>query len=324
MRITFLWPALLWGMLLIPLLALLYVRVLGRPARHPVSFSTQGTLAHAAAASSRYRRHVGAALFGVAAMLLVAAAARPVAPIPVPADQAAIMLAIDVSGSMRSQDVLPTRLDAAKAAATTFLDSVPDRVRIGLVTFAGFATVLVPPVTEHQRIKDALVGLGYARRTAIGEGLLESVAALPGRVRPGPDGVLPPVLPGPKPSGIVVLLSDGNSNYGISPLDAAEIARRQDVTVYTVGIGQPMSTGAWQIGGSLDQETLQSIATITGGTYYHASSAEGLRQIYRRLARSVGWERRPTEISAVTAAGAAVLFLASLSLSWFLIHPAGL
>ncbi len=324
MRITFLWPALLWGLLLIPLLAMLYVRVLRRPARHPVTFSTQGTLAHAARASSRYRRHVGPALFGAAGILLVLSAARPVAPIPVPADRAAIMLALDVSGSMRSQDILPTRLEAAKAAASSFIDSVPDRVRIGLVAFAGFATVLVPPVTEHQRVKDAIAGLGYARRTAIGEGLLESVAALPGRVRPGPDGALPPALPQPKPSGIVVLLSDGNNNYGIAPLDAAEIARRQEVTVYTVGIGQPMSTGAWQIGGSLDQETLQSIATITGGTYYHASSAEGLRQIYRRLARSVGWERRPIEISAVTAAGAAVFFLASLSLSWLLVHPAGL
>ncbi|HET6782121.1 MAG TPA: VWA domain-containing protein [bacterium] len=324
MRITFLWPTLLWGLLLIPLLAVLYVRVLRRPARHPVTFSTQRTLAHAAGASQRYRRHFGAALFGVAAMLLVLSAARPVAPIPVPADRAAIILAIDVSGSMRSQDILPTRLEAAKSAATTFIDSVPDRVRIGLVAFAGFATVLVPPVTEHQRIKDAIVGLGYARRTAIGEGLLESVAALPGRVRPGPDGALPLAPPGAKPSGVVVLLSDGNSNYGIAPLDAAEIARRQDVTVYTVGIGQPMSTGAWQIGGSLDQETLQSIATITGGTYYHASSAEGLRHIYRRLARSIGWERRPTEISAVTAAGAAALFFTSLSLSWFLTHPAGL
>ncbi|MGH2426351.1 MAG: VWA domain-containing protein [bacterium] len=324
MRITFLWPALLWGLLLIPLLAVLYVRVLRRPARHPVSFSTQGTIAHAAAASQRFRRHMGAALFGIGAMLLVLTTARPVAPIPVPADRAAIMLAIDVSGSMRSQDILPTRLEAAKTAATAFSDSLPDRVRIGLVAFAGFATVLVPPTLDHQRVKDAMTGLGYARRTAIGEGLLESVAALPGRVRPGPDGALPPALPGPRPSGIVVLLSDGNSNYGIAPLDAAEIARRQEVTVYTVGIGQPMSTGAWQIGGSLDQETLQSIATITGGTYYHASSAEGLRHIYRRLARSIGWERRPTEISAVTATGATVLLLASLSISWILMHPAGL
>lgn len=322
--ITFLWPAVLWGILLIPLLAVLYVRALRRPARHPVTFSTQSTLVRAASASSPYRRHAGAALFGVAGVLLVLAAARPVAPIPVPADQSAIILSIDVSGSMRSQDILPTRLEAAKAAATTFLDSVPDRVRVGLVAFAGFATLLVPPTTEHQRIKDAIAGLGYARRTAIGEGLLEAVAALPGRVRPGPDGVLPPVPPGPKPSGIVVLLSDGNSNAGIPPLDAAEIARAQDVTVYTVGIGQPMSTSAWQIGGSLDQETLQSIATITGGTYYHASSAEGLRQIYRRLARSVGWVQRPTEVSAVTAAAAAIVFLGSLAASWVLMHPAGL
>lgn len=312
---------------MIPLLAAVYLYLLRRPARHPVSFTTQSALARAATRSSPYRRHAGAALFAIAGILLVLAAARPVAPIPIPADRSAIILAIDISGSMRSQDVLPTRLEAAKAAATTFLDSVPDRVRIGLVAFAGFATLLVPATTEHQRVKDAIAGLGYARRTAIGEGLLEAVVALRGRVRPGTDGALPPAPtapPGPKPPGFVVLLSDGNSNTGIQPLDAAEIARAQEVTVFTVGIGQPMSTGAWMIGGSLDQETLQSIATVTGGTYYHASSAEGLRQIYRRLARSIGWVKRPTEISAVTAAGAAVAFLASLATSWLLMHPAGL
>ena len=324
MSLTFLWPASLWGMLVVPLSAALYIRLLRRHARHPVTFSTQPVLARAAAASGKYRRHVPAVLFGAALLLLVLATARPVAPIPVPADRSTIMLAIDISGSMRSQDVVPTRLDAAKAAASTFLDSLPDSIRVGLVAFAGFASLLVSPTTDHRRIADAIDGLGYARRTAIGEGLLESVVAIPGRVRPGSDGSLPPLPPGPLPSGIVVLLSDGRSNTGIAPLDAAEIARRQQVTVYTVGLGQSSSTMSWQIGGPLDEDTLQAIATITGGTYYHASSAEGLKQIYRRLARSIGWERRPTEISAVTAAAGATVLLAALAASWLVVHPAGL
>lgn len=324
MSLTFLWRAVLWGMLAVPLLVVLYVCLLRRPARHPVIFATQPVLARAVDASSRYRRHLPAALFGTALALLILAAARPVAPLPVPADRSAIILAIDISGSMRSQDVLPTRLEAAKAAATTFLNSLPDRMRVGLVAFAGFASLLVPPTTERHRIADVIDGLGYARRTAIGEGVLESVVALPGRVRPGPDGSLPPLPPGPLSPGIVVLLSDGRSNTGIAPHDAAEIARQQSVTVYTVGLGQPESTTAWQIGGSLDEETLQTIATITGGTYYHASSAEGLKQIYRRLARSIGWERRPTEVSAVAAAAGATALLAALATSWLVAHPAGL
>lgn len=323
MLLTFRWPVILWGMLLIPLLAALYFRLLRRQAAHPVTFSTQQALARAAAASGRFRRHLPTALFGAALFLLILAAARPVAPIPVPADQSAIILTIDISGSMRSQDVLPTRLEAAKAAASDFLNSLPPRVRVGLVAFAGFASLIVPPVTEHMRVAEAIAGLGYARRTAIGEGLLESVVALPGRVRPGPGGALPP-LPEDRPPGIVVLLSDGQSNTGISPLDAAEIARQQDVIVYTVGLGQPSSTSTWQIGGPLDEETLQAIATITGGTYYHASSAEGLRQIYRRLARSIAWERRPTEVSAVAAGIGAVALCAALAVSWLRLNPTGL
>ena len=325
MSVTFIWPSLLWGFLLIPILLTIYLRVMRRPVTLPVAYSTAVAAADAAARGSRMPRHLPAALLLLALVTSLTALARPVTVLPVPADRSALMLAIDVSGSMRSQDVAPTRLEAAKSAAKEFVAALPARVRVGLVMFGGYAQVVVPPVTDHARVSDAIDGLGFVRRTAIGEGLLEAVAALPERARPGADGTLPPGSSGPRPPGIVILLSDGRSNTGIDPLEAAEAARRQEVTVYTVGVGQRVTPGnTFTIGGPLDEETLQEIAQRTGGRYYHASSAEGLRDVYRKLARTVGWERRPQEVSAIAAALGAVALLAALAVSRLIMHPLGM
>lgn len=323
MSLTFIWPTLLWGFLLIPLSIYAYVRFLQRRPRYPVKYSTFATLHAATAQIARSRRHFPAVLILGALMTTIAAAARPVMPLPVPADRAAIVLALDVSGSMRSGDILPSRLEAAKAAAKDFVSTLPARVRVGFVVFAGYAALLAPPGTDHERVMELIDGVRTARRTAIGDGLIEAVAALPERVRPAPDGSLPPVPSGPLPPGMVILLSDGQNNAGIDPLQAAEIARRQQVTVYTVGMGRPYRAGGWTIGGPLDEETLQAIANVTGGMYYQASSAERLHGIYRSLARMLGWERKPTEVTAVASGMGALLLLAALAASWLLIHPLG-
>lgn len=144
----FAWPAALWGLVLVGAFGLIYLRVLARPARIPVAWTT--------VASARI------------------AAARPYVPLPVPADQSAIMLTLDVSGSMRSQDMQPSRLAAAQAAAREFVRTLPPRARVGLVAFAGYATVLSLPTTDHNRILELIDGVWYARRTAIGEGLAAS------------------------------------------------------------------------------------------------------------------------------------------------------
>jgi len=319
---TLLWPSMLWGLLLLPLLALLYRRLLRRSSPYPVAYST-AQLIRLAVVPSGWRRHRAAALFLAGLGAIILTLARPVIPLPAPADRAAIILALDISGSMRSQDIAPNRLEAAKQAAVAFLEATPDRVRVGLVVFAGFSSLLAPPTTDHTRLVQLIAGLGTARRTAIGDGLLEAVAALPGRARPGPDGTLP-VLPPTLPPGIVVLMSDGRSNAGIDPLEAARIAQRQRVTVYTVGMGARGTadnwwSGGWTIGGPVDEETLQEIASITGGAYQHASSADALHGIYRRLARQIAWERRPTEVSAATAGAAALFLIAAGMLSWRLV-----
>lgn len=172
---------------------------------------------------------------------------------------------------------------------------------------------------------EAIDRLSVRHRTAIGDGLAEAVAALPGRVRPRPDGSLPRMPPGAVPPGVVVLLSDGQNNAGMDPLAAAEAARRERVTVYTVGVGQPpggdgSSTRGFVIGGPVDEETLQAVAQRTGGAYYRASSAGRLRDIDRTLARSAGWEPRPTEVTALAAGLGAAALLAALVLS-VLLHP---
>ncbi|HEV8339887.1 MAG TPA: VWA domain-containing protein [bacterium] len=323
MPVSFLWPALLWGLLLVPVVLGVYVWALRRPPRAPLAFPDGSRLAFAAAAGRRWARHLPAALFlfGLAAAL--AAAARPVALLPVPADQSAIMLSLDVSGSMRSQDIAPSRMEASKAAAKAFVEALPARVRVGLTMFGGYAQVVVPPVTDHQRVIDAIDGLGFIRRTAIGEGLIDAVGGLPGRVRPAPDGTMPAQPPGPRPPAVVILLSDGVSNTGIDPLEAAQLAKAQEVTVYTVGIGQPMSTGTWTIGGPLDEETMKEIADIAGGQYFHTSSAAGLRDVYRNLARAVGWERRREEVSGMAAGLGALALIAALALSRLAVHPIG-
>lgn len=320
MSLTFLWPAFLWGLLSIPLLVALYARLLKRASRYPVILSTTATLI--AAPRAGRMRHLPPVLIGASLALLVVSAARPVLPLPVPADRSAIMLAIDVSGSMRSTDIAPSRLEAAKSSAKAFLRSLPASIRVGLVVFAGYTALLAPPGTEHARIEALIDGVSTARRTAIGDGLMEAVAALPGRVRPDAAGTLsvPPLMP--LPPGMVVLLSDGRSNAGMDPLMAADLAAQQRVTVYTVGVGQRVTPdNTWTIGGTLDEDTLQAMASRTGGTYYHAVSARGLRDVYRKLARSLGWERRPTEVSAVVAGVAALLLAAALAASWFRVYP---
>lgn len=196
------------------------------------------------------------------------------------------------------------------------LSSKLGTVRVGLVTFAGDAVVQAFPTPDHQRVEQTIDGITIRHRTAIGEGLAEAVAALPGRVRPHPTKELPPAAPGPRPPGYVVLLSDGQNNTGMDPLVAPELARFQEVTVVTVGIGRrSLSDTAWVIGGPVDEVTFQAIARITHGASSHPSSSDQLRDMYRRLARRIGWELRPVEVTSSAAALAAASLAASLVLA---------
>lgn len=316
---SFQWPVMLSLLILIPAIGGLYLWVLRRRPRQVVRHTQVALLAQAVTRGGRWRRHLPAALLGLALIAVILSLARPVAPLPVPANRTTVMLSIDVSRSMLADDMAPSRLEAAKTSAQEFVHVLPAGVKVGLVTFSSFATLVLPPTGDRQRVREAIDLLNVEAATAIGDGLLEAVWALPGRIRPTePLGRAQPprepVLPG-----IVVLLSDGQSNRGAIPQEAAQVARGQLVKVYTVGIGTPegtfLSLGGRSIWVRLDEDTLREIAEITGGSYYRVTRAAELRDVYRRLGRTVGWDSKPTEVSAIPAGFAALLMVAAIGLS---------
>lgn len=320
----FIWPTVLWALAVVPALTAIYVRALRRRPKASVGYPNFALLAAAAAQAGALRRHLAAALFLLAVTAIALAVARPLAWIPVPADRTAIMLAIDTSGSMRSQDIHPNRLVAAQEAAKMFLKTVPSDVPVGLVAFGGFATLLSPPTTDRKRVVDAIDTFYFVRRTAIGEGLLEAMAALPGRAKPQPDGTVPQKPSGGWPPGYIVLLSDGRSNAGIDPVKAAGIAREQGVVVYSIGVGSTEPGAGWTLGGTLDDEELQAIAKETGGMYFHAKSAAGLQNVYRHLAKTLAWDYRPEEITSMAGMLAMIALIAAVVVSRSATHPVGI
>ncbi|GIW31193.1 MAG: hypothetical protein KatS3mg071_1367 [Meiothermus sp.] len=301
-------PLLLLLLLLLPLLAWAYQRRVqeGRSSGH-VLYPSLAQLARLS--EPRWKRHLSAVLYGLALALAIAALARPQAMLPVPDPTATVIVTIDISLSMRAQDIQPTRFEAAKQEAKNFVRSLPDGIKVGLVSFAGYATLEVEPTTDHQRVIDQIELLQMARRTAIGDGLLESLRAIPKDENGKPLG----------PS-TVVLLSDGRTNSGVDPMEVAPFAKDMGVVVHTIGLGRRSNPddpdqywgGYWM---QFDEETLRAIAEATGGQYYAAGSTEALRQAYRNLGRMVGWKPQRTEISGVFGLLAGVLLASSLLLS---------
>lgn len=304
----FQFPLLLSLLLLLPLLAWVYWRRVG--AEGSSSYVLYPNLAQLARLSEpRWKRHLGALLYGLALVLAIAALARPVATIPAPDNMATVIVTIDISRSMRAQDIQPSRFEAAKQEAKQFVRALPDSAKVGLVSFAGYATLEVEPTTDHQRVIDQIELLQMARRTAIGDGLLESLKAIPKDDKGKPLG----------PS-TVVLLSDGRTNSGIDPLEVTPFAKDLGVMVHTIGLGRRSNPndpdqqwgGYWM---QFDEETLRAIADSTGGQYYAAESAEALRQAYRNLGRVVGWRPQRTEVSGVFGLTAGLLLASSLLVS---------
>jgi Ca-activated chloride channel family protein len=292
--------------------------MLRRPARRSVRFSSFDLALQAAAAGWRWRRHAPAILYLFTLCAMIFTLARPVAAVPLPTNQTTVMLSIDVSGSMAEADVPPTRLEAAKRAAKQFVQALPRGGRVGLVSFSDTATLVAPPTENRDLVLGAIDRLAIAGSTAIGDGILEAVYALPGRARPPqraaaatPSGDTAPD-PDHLPPAAVVLLSDGGSNTGTPPRDAAGIASRLHVKVYTVGLGTLEDPDA------LDEDTLREIAVATGAEYRRAVSADELVRAYRALGRSIAWTRQPVEISGFVSVGAVILLLCTLaaSIAW--------
>ncbi len=343
---TFLWPQFLWLMLALPLLVLVYLWLLRRKKKLALRYASLSIVKEALGKSQGVRRHIPPALFllSLAAMLL--AASRPMATITLPSNKETIILAMDVSGSMRATDVQPNRLVASQAAAKAFLADLPRHVRVGIVAFAGTAQVVQAPTLSREDLVAAIDKFQMQRATAIGSAIVVSLAELfpddgidlsaltygSGRprglsldqsARTERKAPPAPVAPGSYNSGAIILLTDGQRTTGVDTLEAAKMAADRGVRIYTVGIGtvdgETIGFEGWSMRVRLDEETLKAVATRTQAEYFYAGTAENLKSVYQKLSSRLSVEKRETEISGLLALGAAVLALlsAGLSLLWF-------
>jgi Ca-activated chloride channel homolog len=326
-----LWPGALFLLGLIPLLVAVYLLLLRRRRRFAVRYSSLSLVREALPAQSRLRRYLPPALFLLALASLVLALARPVTVTSIPAGQATVILALDVSGSMRQTDIWPSRLGAAKEAALSFIDRQHASNQIGIVAFAGIAQLVQPPTSNARDLQTAVNGLTMGRGTAIGSGILvglDTIAELNDNVAPSAifDHQAPPNGFDGDVFDIIVLLTDGVYTTGPDPLFAAQQAGDRGVRVYTIGFGTETGSPRQgdQFGGrfrrGIDEDSLREIAAMTGGEYFYATSADELQRVFESLPTYLVTREVTTEISVVFAALGALLVLAAIVLSQ-LWHP---
>ncbi len=350
--ISFIWQDMLWLLLIIPACVGLYIYILGRRKKFAMRYASLGLIKAAQGHRGAWRRHVPPALYLAGLALILTAIARPAALIPLASNKATVILAIDVSGSMRAADMKPSRIEAAQDAAKTFINDQPKEVLIGIVAFAGTAQLVQQPTIDHQALIEAIDRFRLQRGTAVGSGILTSMETLfPGEEfdvrgadmfyqggfsprsssRPlGSDaGSAPtlktpdPVEPGSLKTAIVIVMTDGNTRNGPDPVEVARIAAAHGLRVYTIGFG---SSSGGDVGGygfrfrsSLNEEPLKRVADVTRGKYYFAGSSEQLKTIYQTLSKQRIVSLQETEITAFVAALAAVFMAisATLSMLWF-------
>jgi Ca-activated chloride channel family protein len=366
--LNFIWPRLLWLLASVPFLALAYWVMNARRSRvgrryinlefvgEPQLLAAAGVAVAAGAAGTigstpsqpsrlvRWRRHFPPILTLLALVSLFIAVARPQAVILLPTRVETIMLAIDMSGSMRATDVKPTRMVAAQAAAKAFMEDQPRQMRVGVVSVAAAAAVVQAPTTNREDVAQAIDRLQPQRGTALGSGIVIAlstllpgsgieVAKLVGDGMPPPPSIGPPKPPEPKkpavPAGsntaaAIVLVTDGASNTGPDPVKMAELAAEHGVRVFTVGIGTPegatVSVDGFSLRVRLEEEQLKKIAATSSGEYFRASSSGDLKKIYKYISASMAMEKsHMTEVTALfVALGALLAMVAGLmSMAWY-------
>jgi Ca-activated chloride channel family protein len=322
------WPLALLALLVVPLAAAAYVWAQRRPSRYALAFPNLDVLATVVDRSGAWRRWIPPAVFLLALAALCIGLARPHVDVMTDREQATIMLAIDSSGSMLAEDVEPTRLEAAQAAVRSFLDGLPPKFRVGMVTFAAETEVVAPPTTDRELVLSALDFLAPLRGTALGDAVARAAEEARDSVGPQRDGRLASVTTAPAPSGerppaAVLLLSDGFQTAGLlEPLDGAARARELGIPVYTIALGTDegiVDFGFRQIPVPPDRDTLRQIAQETNGRYFDAPTADALKAAYAELGSLLAQEPGEDEatFAFLAAAGALALLAAALSAVWF-------
>ncbi len=342
---TFQWPEMLWLAAVLPVLVVVYRWLLRRRKEVALRYASLALVRQALDKGAGWRRHLPPALFLVGLAAFVLAAARPMAVVQLPTQQQTVMMAMDVSGSMRATDVAPNRLSASQTAAKAFVAELPRNVRIGVVAYAGTAQLVQPATLSRDDVVAAIERFKLQRGTAIGNGIVIALATLfpdedidlshitgerkmPRSMQPGvPSRADPavgrPVAPGSYESAVIVLLTDGQNTAGVDPMEAAQMAASHGVKIFTVGFGtkdgETISFDGWIMRVRLDEDTLKRISNLTHGEYFHAGSGADLKTVYEALKSRLVLERKETEVTALFADFAAsfMLLAAALSVWWF-------
>ena len=295
-------PIFLLALLLIPIGVLAARLARARRRKYAVRLPTAGTLAALLPRESRFGRLLPGVLMSAAVAALAIALARPEVTVAVPVERASVMLVTDASGSMRANDVAPTRLDAARDAVGNFLDEAPDQMRVGLLTFSSTVEALQNPTTDRDAVRDAASSISAGGGTATGDALAEALK----RLRSGRDAT-------EKPPAAILLLSDGQTSQGVDPVEVARQAKAAGVTISTVSLGTANGTVTLQPGITRsvppDPETMREIAQISGGQSFTIDDSSELDNVYKQMGSKLGTRPEKREATA-GAAGIAALFLA--------------
>ena len=302
-------PLALLFLLAVPAAITAHAAAQRRRRRYPIRYPALATLAAVIPREAAWRRHLPAALLALAIAVLALALAKPQRTVAVALERASVVLVTDVSRSMSATDVSPSRLEAAQSAAESFVDKVPDGLRVGLVSFSDTAQTLQTPTTDHDTVQGALQSLQPLNGTATGAGLNSALDAL----ELSDDATA-------HPPAAIVLLSDGKATDGSSADLAAAEARRQKVPIYTVALGtpggtieQPDRSGATNtVPVPPDPEALKRIADQSGGAAFRAEDADELSGVYERLGSQLGSKREQQEITSLFAGGALLLLGAAI------------
>lgn len=309
------WPLALAALAVVPLAAAAYVLVDRRRGKRQARFAAPALMPNLVARAPGKLRHVPMAVLLAGIALLVTGFARPHATLTVTDEQATVILAVDISRSMTATDVQPTRLDAARAAADTFLATIPDTVRVGAVTFGTRANLVMPPTDDRDAVPAALDEVRPGEGTALSEAILLALRAI-AAVLPEEGSDVPPAS--------ILLISDGAQTQGdVTPAQAARRARVAGVPIYTVVVGTPDGVVERELTGGYTERirvppepaTLQQIARASGGKHFAAVDAEQLKQVYQELGTRLAERDKDAEITVAFAGAGMILLLAAGALS---------
>jgi Ca-activated chloride channel family protein len=335
---SFIWPAMFLALLVIPLIVVWYVRRQQRRRLIAARYGSLGIMQNATGQRLGIRRHVPSVIFLLALVILIIGAARPVSVVNLPRLEGTVILAFDVSGSMAADDLKPSRMDAAKTAAEAFVKQQPLTVQIGVVAFSDGGFSAQAPTNDQGMLLRAISRLAPERGTSLASGIQAALTTIAlgsgqthfysnpisqGSQTPTPTATPTPVPQGTYTSAAIVLLTDGENNVQPDPLAVAQLAADRGVRIYTIGIGSAAGTdvhiNGFSIHTQLDEQTLQQIAQLTGGTYYNADNEQDLLQIYSNLNTQVDTKPQETELTSLFAgAGILVILIGSaFSMLWF-------